>query len=313
MKLDFHLILLFLMVGILFGFFLGEENYFVKLADLITKIGIVVLLLAMGANLGSNNRIFMQLGEIGFQAFIFAAVSIIFSLLIVIMFVKIMDLNSTLLGSGSQTKVEVEEKNTDNTMTILIFSSIVIGILAGYFLLNNEQTLLLDTITNYSLGVLLFGVGIDIGASRKIFEDLKIMGWRLIVIPILIAIGSIVGALITGLIFNFSAGESAAIGAGFGWYSLSGILISQLHSAELGSLAFLTNVFRELLTVMVLPIVAKYFGSLATIAPGGATTMDVTLPLIKELGGEKVVIPAFISGAILTTLVPILVPLFLKI
>ncbi len=309
---DFYLIIFFLFTGILLGFFLDEKNYFVKFADLITKIGLVVLLLAMGANLGSNEQIFRQLGEIGFQAFIFAAVSIIFSVLAVVIFVKIMDLNNLLLGADPNKAAEIEDENADNLMTILIFSSVVLGILAGYFLLNGGQAAFLDSITNYSLALLLFGVGIDIGASREIIADLRIMGWKLLVIPILIAVGSIVGAVMTGLIFNFTVGESAAVGAGFGWYSLSGVLISKLHSAELGSLAFLTNVFRELMTVMMLPLVAKHFGSLAAIAPGGATTMDVTLPLVKESGGEAVVIPAFISGAVLSTLVPILVPLFLN-
>ena len=309
---DFYLIIFFLFTGILLGFKLDEENHFVRFADLITRVGLVILLLAMGANLGSNNQIVRQLGEIGFQAFVFAAVSIIFSLAAVILFVKIMDLNNLLLGGGPEAEAEIEEQDTDNKMTILIFGSVVLGILAGYFLLNGGNLSWLDSLTNYSLAVLLFGVGIDIGASREIFKDLKLMGWKLIVIPILIALGSLFGSVLTGLLFGFAAGESAAVGAGFGWYSLSGVLISKLHSAELGSLAFLTNVFRELLTVMILPLVAKYFGSLAAIAPGGATTMDVTLPLVKESGGEAVVIPAFVSGAVLSTLVPILVPLFLN-
>lgn len=316
---DFYLIIFFLFAGILLGFKLDEKNYFVKFADLITKLGLVILLLVMGANLGSNNQIVLQLGEIGFQAFAFAAVSIVFSLLAVIIFVKIFNLNNLLLGAGPETAAEIENQNlkqnqkADNTMSILIFASVIIGILIGFFLLNGSDLVWLDSLTNYSLAVLLFGVGIDIGASRELIKDLKLMGWKLILIPILIAFGSILGAVLTGGVFGFAVGESAAVGAGFGWYSLSGVLISKLHSAELGSLAFLTNVFRELLTVMILPLVAKYFGSLAVIAPGGATTMDVTLPLVKEVGGEAVVIPAFVSGAVLSTLVPVLVPLFLNI
>ncbi|MFW5897803.1 MAG: lysine exporter LysO family protein [Halanaerobium sp.] len=309
---DFYLIIFFLFTGILLGFKLDAKNHFVKFADLITKVGLVILLLAMGANLGSNDQIVLQLGEIGFQAFVFAAVSIIFSLLAVIFFVRIFNLNHLLLSADPETEAELEEESADNTMTILIFASVVIGILSGYFLLNGSQQSWIDSLTNYSLAVLLFGVGIDIGASREVIEDLRIMGWKLIVIPILIALGSLLGSVISGTAFGFAAGESAAVGAGFGWYSLSGVLISKLHSAELGSLAFLTNVLRELLTVMILPLVAKYFGSLAVIAPGGATTMDVTLPLVKESGGEAVVIPAFVSGAVLSTLVPILVPLFLN-
>ncbi|MFP4198338.1 MAG: lysine exporter LysO family protein [Halanaerobium sp.] len=309
---DFYLIIFFLFSGVLLGFWLDKENYFVKFADLITKIGLVILLLAMGANLGSDQQIVLQLGEIGFQALIFAAVSIIFSLLAVIIFVRVFSLNSLLLSADPETEAEIDNQSGDKTMTVLIFSSVIIGILFGYFMLNGSGRIWIDLLTNYSLAVLLFGVGIDIGASREILKDLRLMGWKLLVIPILIAFGSLVGSVISGLAFGFAAGESAAVGAGFGWYSLSGVLISKLHSAELGSLAFLSNVFRELLTVMILPLVVRYFGSLAAVAPGGATTMDVTLPLVKESGGEAVVIPAFVSGAVLSTLVPILVPLFLS-
>jgi len=166
--LDFYLIILFLFTGMLLGFFLDEKNYFVKFSDLITKIGLVVLLLAMGANLGSNEQIFMQLGKIGFQAFIFAAVSIIFSVLAVIIFVKIMDLNNLLLRDDPDTEAEIKDESADNTMTILIFSSVVLGILAGYFLLHDGGTLFLDSITNYSLVFLLFGVCIDICSSLYI-------------------------------------------------------------------------------------------------------------------------------------------------
>jgi uncharacterized membrane protein YbjE (DUF340 family) len=74
------------------GFWLEKENIFVKFADLITKVGLVILLLAMGASLGSNDQIVLQLGEIGLQAFVFAAVSIIFSLLAVIIFVRFFNL-----------------------------------------------------------------------------------------------------------------------------------------------------------------------------------------------------------------------------
>jgi len=40
--------------------------------------------------------------------------------------------------------------------------------------------------------------------------------------------------------------------------------------------------------------------------------MDVTLPLLKKVGGEEIVIPAFINGAVLTALVPFLVPFLLN-
>lgn len=314
---DFYLIILFLLGGIFLGFKLDEKSLVIRFTDNLIKAALVVLLLAMGAGLGSSEKIFRQLGTIGLQAFVFAAVSIIFSILAVVIFAKKLNLNNFLLQGDADVENELENKTeaeteADSTMTVLIFASVVIGIIIGFFFFNQTLKSWLDPMTNYSLAFLLFGVGIDIGASREIIRDLKIMGWKLIIIPVLIAAASIIGSILTGAVFGFAVEESAAVGAGFGWYSLSGVLISKIHSAELGSLAFLTNVFRELMTVMILPLVVKYFGSLAAIAPGGATTMDVTLPLVKESGGEAVVIPAFVSGAVLSFLVPVLVPFFLN-
>jgi len=306
--LDFYLILFFLISGILIGFKVGEESSFLKISDSITKLGLIILLAAMGANLGSNEEIFLQLGKIGLQAFLFAIISIIFSVLFIVLFRRILKLNNFLLSGKEE---DIESGENESKMSLIIFLSVVTGILIGYFILEPAYYSWLDPLTNYSLAVLLFGVGVDIGASREILADLKLMGWKVLAIPFLIAAGSLIGSVIIGKLLGFAFSESAAVGAGFGWYSLSGVLISKLHSAELGSLAFLANVFRELMTVILLPFVVKYFGSLAAIAPGGATTMDVTLPLIKESGGEAVVIPAFISGAVLSTLVPILVPFFL--
>ncbi|ADQ15581.1 lysine exporter LysO family protein [Halanaerobium hydrogeniformans] len=304
---DFYLILFFLFSGIFLGWKVNKDNYFLKLSDKITKLGLVILLAAMGADLGSNEEIYRQLGRIGLQALLFAIFTIVFSVMLIYFFAKLIAGNSF----NSDFKKHPDTQKNESNMTFLIFISVISGIIIGRFWLGEDFYSFLAPIINYSLALLLFGVGVDIGASREILEDLKLLGWKILAIPLLIAIGTLIGSVLIGVLLGFAVGESAAVGSGFGWYSLSGVLISNLHGAELGSLAFLTNVFRELLTVILIPIVAKYFGSLAAIAPGGATTMDVTLPLIKEAGGESVVIPAFISGAVLSTLVPILVPFFL--
>jgi uncharacterized membrane protein YbjE (DUF340 family) len=80
---------------------------------------------------------------------------------------------------------------------------------------------------------------------------------------------------------------------------------------ELGALAFIANVLRELLAIICIPLAARYLGSLVAIAPGGATTMDTTLPLIAEATQNEATVAAFINGAILSALVPILIPLLM--
>lgn len=106
--------------------------------------------------------------------------------------------------------------------------------------------------------------------------------------------------------------ESAAIGAGFGWYSLSGGLLAKIYSVETGALAFLTNVSRELITFVVTPILAAKAGRMAAVAPGGATTMDTTLPLIARVTDPETALVALVNGTVLSSLVPVLVPLFIS-
>jgi len=199
-------------------------------------------------------------------------------------------------------------------MLLAIMGVILLGIAAGY--LTNPSFLIhnLDLLSTLCLAILLLGVGIDLGSKQEIIDKLKQMGWKVLLIPLLIAIGSIGGTSIVGIVLDLSLNESSAIGAGFGWYSLSGVILTKIYSADLGVLAFLTNVFREILAIILIPLLAKWENEIIVVAPGGATTMDTTLPLISEsVVQREVVAIAFISGAVLSSLVPILVPLLIKI
>ncbi|MCK4258265.1 MAG: lysine exporter LysO family protein [Halanaerobiales bacterium] len=196
-------------------------------------------------------------------------------------------------------------------MTWIIIGAVATGFGLGFFL-NDIMIQNLNQISTFALAILLFGIGIDLGGNRKIWQGLKEIGWRIFLVPIAIAIGSIAAAGIGGLLVGLSLNEGTAVGAGFGWYSLSAILISRLYSEEIGAIAFLTNIFRELLTVLMIPFLAKHLGYITSIAPGGATSMDTTLPLIARYTNPQTTLVAFVSGAILSSLVPILVPLLIK-
>jgi uncharacterized membrane protein YbjE (DUF340 family) len=126
-----------------------------------------------------------------------------------------------------------------------------------------------------------------------------------------VAVGSLIGAFIIGAILGYPLHESGAIGSGLGWYTLSSIIIAP-YSAELSVLAFLTNVVREIIAIMMIPLVAKYVGFYEAIAPAGATAMDTTLPIVSRNTNSETAVLSFSTGLILSTLVPILVPLFLR-
>jgi uncharacterized membrane protein YbjE (DUF340 family) len=194
-------------------------------------------------------------------------------------------------------------------LTFKIILAVVLGIFTGKFFAGDS----VGIITNFmdiGLCALLFFVGIDIGKNKDVISQIKEIGIKAISTPILVAFGSIIGAVVCGLIFGYNVNESAAIGAGFGWYSLSAIIIAP-YSSELSALSFMTNVSREILAIMSIPLVAKYIGFNEAVAPAGATAMDTTLPIISKATDGKTAIIAFVTGLILSILVPILVPIFI--
>ena len=197
-------------------------------------------------------------------------------------------------------------------MSWAILLSVASGIAAGLLVIPETLAGYSGTIIDIGLWFLLFWVGVDIGRSRDSFAKLRQYGWRVLLIPLGIAVGSIGGTVAVGSLLGYSIGEAGAVGAGFGWYSLSGVLISELHSIKLGTVAFLTNVVREIIAFIIIPVVAVKIGHIESITPGGSTSMDTTLPVISRCTGPETAILAFLNGVLLTAVVPVLVPLMLR-
>lgn len=197
-------------------------------------------------------------------------------------------------------------------MIILMIASVIAGVLfAQYAVLPDIILIYTDEITRYLLYMLLLLIGYDIGRDRKTISKLLNADKRAFLIPIGTIAGTLIGGIFAIFFIDISTKDSLAISAGFGWYSLSAVIIADAKGGDLGSIAFLTNVFRELMSIVLIPILAKYVNPYVCIAPGGATTMDTTLPLIEKYAGPAVAFIAFLNGFILSTLVPVLVPLFL--
>jgi uncharacterized membrane protein YbjE (DUF340 family) len=195
---------------------------------------------------------------------------------------------------------------------MMVVGAIITGALLGYWLLPAEMMGYLDTATTMALCVMLVGVGIDLGSQRQTWARLRALGWKVFLVPVLVAAGSLAGAVAGGLILGMPVNESSAIGAGFGWYSLSGVLLAKIYNVETGALAFLTNVSRELIAFVLIPVLAARAGKLVAVSPGGATTMDTTLPLIARTTDADTTVIAVVNGTILSALVPFLVPLLIN-
>ncbi len=195
-------------------------------------------------------------------------------------------------------------------MTVKILLSVIFGTIIGSTVFPGAMDAYIGDLINIGLCVLLFFVGVDIGRQGNFLDEVRNIGPKVFVVPAVIALGSIIGAMVAGTLLGMPINEAAAIGAGFGWYSFSAVELSK-HSAELGALAFITNVSREVTALILIPFIAKHIGNLETIASAGATAMDTTLPLITKHTDTNTTIISFVTGIVLSILVPILVPMML--
>ena len=196
--------------------------------------------------------------------------------------------------------------------SLIILGFFVAGTLLGLFSMIPPYILKND-LSPYALYLLMFLVGVSVGADKKAWGILKNARLKIIMVPLVVIAGTLAGAAVVSLsLREISLKESLAVGAGFGYYSLSSIFIGQISGKTLGVVALISNICREVITLLGTPLLVRYFGKLAPIASGGATAMDTTLPIITKFAGKEYAIISVFSGVVLTILVPFLVTFILK-
>lgn len=170
-----------------------------------------------------------------------------------------------------------------------------------------------------ALCTLLLFVGMGIGLNPNMMRDIKSLSPRLALLPLVTILGSWMGAVVAYVVMSSdlctlfqqrSLTSCLAVDSGFAYYSLSSIFITEYRGAELGTIALLANIVREMITLLLAPMLAKRFGPLAPITAGGATTMDTTLPIIAQASGQKYVALSIYHGFVTDFSVPFLVTMW---
>lgn len=194
--------------------------------------------------------------------------------------------------------------------SIIIVTVFIIGIVFGRTGLVPES-LDIENISYYVLCVLMVLIGFTIGSDTEIARKFRTLNPRLALLPVVSIAGAFAGCLIVALCSGrHTIAEWMALGSGFGCYSLSGVLISEYKGIELGTIALLTNIVREIITLLGAPLLLRIFGPLAPIAAGGATSMDTTLPIITKTCGKKYVPVTMYNGLLSDFTVPFFISLF---
>lgn len=283
-----------------------------RAVDRLLSVTLYLLLFSMGIRTGLIEEIGNKLGQIGLLSFFLAAAAALGSIIFV------------LIGGfvyKNARNINSEEKDSRGfTLTRHTFLSLlrhlkepgilVLIVVAGGLLsaLTPLFSWFRDSVSEWLLYGLLFFVGVQMVNGEvklgPIFRNPAAVS-----LPLLTALGSLAGSLLLSLFIPLTPGESMAVGAGFGWYSLSGILIADLGNPVLGSIAFLSNLFRESIAFITIPLLAGYGMYRESVSVCGATSMDVTLPMVEKHCGITYVPISLAHGIILSVIVPFLVPL----
>ena len=169
------------------------------------------------------------------------------------------------------------------------------------------------------LHILLISVGLGIGLRPGLKEMLRSIRPSILLLPICSIIFTLAFCAAASLaIRDWSLPDCLAVGSGLGYYSLSSVLIASIRETSygvtlataLGAMALLSNIFRELMTLILTPIMARHMGPYAPVAAAGATAMDVCLPGILKSCGPDIIPAALVSGVLSDFSVPFLVSFF---
>lgn len=203
-------------------------------------------------------------------------------------------------------------------MTLIILCSVIVGMALGYLVARpifGENIAEFDSAASLGikigLCILMVFVGLDLGLEGTVITMIKEAGWRIMVFPVACIIGTLISAGLCGFLFKLSLPESLAIGAGFGWYSLAPGIIMEAGYLTASAISFLHNVMREIFSILLLPIIAEKVGCIEAACVPGAPAMDVCLPIINRATKGKAVTYGFITGVIMSFLVPIMVPIMI--
>ena len=196
-------------------------------------------------------------------------------------------------------------------MIVMMICSLILGLLYGMSGMEWNMLNVLSQNTDVILYTLMFSVGISVGMHKGIFAKIKEYHIKIFIIPLGIIVGSLAGGVLCALILEIPIGYGTAISSGLGWYSLAGVTISNLVNAELGSIAFMSNLMREIFSFILIPFLAVHFNNYTCIAPAGATSEDTTLPVMLKYTNEETVVLSVFNGVVCSLMVPVLISLCL--
>ena len=202
--------------------------------------------------------------------------------------------------------------------SLIVVAFFCIGRVVGTF---NDSQLEVHNLSMYVLYALMLQVGVSIGSNKNLKVLVKSLRFNMLLVPLATIVGTLLFSAFASLLLSqWSVCDCMAVGSGFAYYSLSSVLITQLKepslgmqlATELGTIALLANIFREMTALLGAPVICKLFGRFAPISAAGVTSTDLLLPSISKYSGQEMIPIAVIHGLLINVSVPFFVSFFCR-
>lgn len=281
------------------------------------------LLFVLGLSAGMNDDIVYGFAQVGLVAFIFSFFGMAGAMIAAWAAYRLFFKSRETEGSSEGKRAEGGLKGS-----LVIIAFFAAGLAAG-ILKFFPESFPVGEVSKWALYLLLFFVGLSVGSDSRFSEIIRTMRPKLLLIPLATIVGTLsfsalaawliglsgMAACVTG---GLSVPDGLAVGSGFTYYSLSSVLITQLKvplvgaaaAAWLGTVALLTNLFKEIAVLVGAPLMTRLAGPFAPICVGGAASMDVLLPSITSASGRQWAFVAVLHGAVIDFCVPFFVSFF---
>lgn len=202
-----------------------------------------------------------------------------------------------------------------NSIIVVIFFLTGVGIgMTGIW----PESIDASRCASWVLYLLMAIVGFEFG-NKSLTQTMRTLNASTLMVPVFSVFGTLLMCIPAWILLGgWSLSDFLAIGSGFGYYSLSSLIIIDIKSPEIGAqlatqlaaLALLTNLFREMLTLTCAPVFRWLGGPAGPIGAAAVTSIDVSLPIITRVSGQAMVPVAIINGVALEIAVPFLVTFF---
>lgn len=208
-------------------------------------------------------------------------------------------------------KTTHKQESLPSRLSMALDSLKLCGVVVAGFMLGLTQWHWLTFASQASEAALIFLlalVGMQLRNSSMTLRQI-ILNRRGMLVAVVVAVSSLVGGALAAIMLGLPLNTGLAIASGYGWYSLSGIVLTDSFGPVIGSAAFFNDLARELVAIMLIPTLVRTSRSSA-LGLCGATSMDFTLPVLQRSGGLDMIPPAVVHGFLLSLLAPILMAFF---